>query len=137
MKRNFILNACPLLVAAAPPCNSRLLPCPAPPWPCRDGLAVALGQRLVVLNLFNLGSAASNGGNAAVEFVSAVDAPETVTALAWLAAGAQSAGGCASSGGGGRPRGAGAASGSARAVGAMPQARPPALAPSLSSQLPS
>ncbi|EFN57078.1 hypothetical protein CHLNCDRAFT_143843 [Chlorella variabilis] len=62
--------------------------------PSGDGLAVALGQRLVVLNLFNLGSAASNGGNAAVEFVSAVDAPETVTALAWLAAGAQSADEC-------------------------------------------
>ncbi len=85
------------------------LPC------CRDGLAVALGQRLVLLHgLGNPGGAggsaggssttggrskrSSGGGSggstagAAIEFVSAVDAPETITALCWLAGSGQSAG---------------------------------------------
>ena len=62
----------------------------APFTQCRDGLAVSLGQRLVVLN--GLTAAAAAGGRPAVNFVSAVDAPEAVTALCWLAAGAQSTG---------------------------------------------
>lgn len=70
---------------------------------CRNGLAVALGQRLVVLHglLGGAGpdsrsSSSGGGGGSApsVDFVSAVDAPESLTTLAWLAAGgAQAAGG--------------------------------------------
>lgn len=76
---------------------------------------MALGQRLVVLHgLGNAGSTGGGGGSgtggaasgssrrgsgtsaaaaaAAIEFVSAVDAPETITALCWLAGSGQSAG---------------------------------------------
>ncbi|KAI3434710.1 hypothetical protein D9Q98_002771 [Chlorella vulgaris] len=60
--------------------------------PSGSGLAVALGQRLVVLNLAEQRS--SGGGSSAVEFVSAVEAPEAVSALVWLTAGAQSADEC-------------------------------------------
>ncbi|PRW57579.1 Rab3 GTPase-activating non-catalytic subunit [Chlorella sorokiniana] len=81
--------------------------------PAGDGLAVALGQRLVVLH--GLGDAASTSGSGdrtasggrssrrgsgaaagatAIEFVSAVDAPETITALCWLAGSGQSADEC-------------------------------------------
>ena len=65
---------------------------------------MALGQRLVVLH--GLPGAAGGGGSggatggstsssagAAIEFVSAVDAPETITALCWLAGSGQSTGG--------------------------------------------
>lgn len=83
-------------------CQHCALPC------CRDGLAVALGQRLVLLHgLGNAGGAGGStavgskrsscgsgggGAGAAIEFVSAVDAPETITALCWLAGSGQSAG---------------------------------------------
>ncbi|KAL4433989.1 hypothetical protein ABPG75_000430 [Micractinium tetrahymenae] len=69
--------------------------------PSGDGLAVALGQRLVVLRglLSSTGPSSGGGGGSAaapsVDFVSAVDAPEALTALAWLAAaGAQAADEC-------------------------------------------
>lgn len=74
---------------------------PALPFPpCSNGLAVALGQRLVVLRglLSSTGPGSGGSGSTApsVDFVSAVDAPESLTALAWLAAGgAQGAGGWA------------------------------------------
>ena len=56
---------------------------------CSDGLALALGQRLVVLHrLLRRGSSGGSGSTSPapdVEFVSAVDAPERATALLWLA----------------------------------------------------
>ena len=65
-----------------------------PPPPRSDGLAVTLGQRLVVLRGLR-----SPRPTPSVDFVSAVDAPEALTALAWLAAaGSGGAGGGAAAG---------------------------------------
>ena len=76
-------------------CLPRRLSCLAPPPPPRsDGLAVTLGQRLVVLRGLR-----SPRPTPSVDFVSAVDAPEALTALAWLAAaGSGGAGGGAAAG---------------------------------------
>ena len=52
---------------------------------------MALGQRLVLVR--GLGAGTHHGAAASVEFVSALDAPEAATALAWLAAGGASTGG--------------------------------------------
>ena len=82
------------------PEEAHCLPAPAlvmpgaPPPPRSDGLAVTLGQRLVVLRGLR-----SPRPTPSVDFVSAVDAPEALTALAWLAAaGSGGAGGGAAAG---------------------------------------